>query len=86
MIDLNLAVNQTLKATLLEHCSGCHVELNATPNQLLNSHDGWLVMEDGKTKIEQAVFSNTRPMPPTGSLSHDQKTSLVEILKQAMTD
>ena len=86
VIDLNLAVNQTLKATLLEHCSGCHVELNATPNQLLNSHDGWLVMEDGKTKIEQAVFSNTRPMPPTGSLSHDQKTSLVEILKQAMTD
>jgi glucose/arabinose dehydrogenase len=84
VVDLNLDVNQILKATLLENCSACHVEISATPDQLLNNHDGWLVMEDGETKIERALFSKTRPMPPTGSLSHDKKKTLLKLLKQAI--
>ena len=84
VIDLSLSNHQSLKATLLEHCSACHVALQSAPDQLLNDHSGWLVKEDGITKIEQALFNATRPMPPTGLMSHEQKKTLMEDLLRAI--
>ncbi len=84
IIDLNLNRNKALKDTFLTHCSGCHVELKTAPASLLNNHDGWLEMEGGVIKVERALFNETRPMPPTGTLSHDEKNALLESLKRAL--
>ncbi|WP_438465725.1 PQQ-dependent sugar dehydrogenase [Marinomonas sp. PE14-40] len=83
-IDLDLQENEALKRVLLDHCSACHQALTSAPETLLNTSDAWLSKEAGMTRIEQALFNEMRPMPPTASLNQDEKVQLIKQIKQAL--
>lgn len=83
-IDLNLAENQQLKVSLLEHCAVCHQTLSTAPETLLKTQNAWLTKEGGKTRIELALFNEVKPMPPTNSITLEQKLTLVKQLNNAL--
>lgn len=83
-INLSLATNQGLKETLLTHCSACHQALKTAPETLLNQGDAWLSLNEGKTRLEQALFNNVRPMPPTASLNESDKRRLLLQVEKAL--
>jgi hypothetical protein len=63
---------------LQARCAQCHSELLQQSNSLLTI-DNWLAKQDGKTKIEIKIFDDTsRPMPPDGSLTINEKKLLKE--------
>ncbi|MFD1218181.1 PQQ-dependent sugar dehydrogenase [Microbulbifer celer] len=62
---------------LLNNCTGCHLELQSNPGELLNRKDGWLQLKGGTTLLEQKLTSESGFMPPTGQL---ESTEIATIL------
>ncbi|WP_444936066.1 PQQ-dependent sugar dehydrogenase [Microbulbifer sp. JMSA004] len=70
-----------LKNTLIEHCASCHEDIAKSPEKLLNNTSGWLKPTDGVMNIELALFNPVRPMPPSSTMSKEQKQQLINSIK-----
>jgi cytochrome c5 len=59
-----------------EKCSQCHEEISKNPTSLFNQTN-WLRKENGQYLLETKIFfDKTRPMPPTGGLTVNEKDQL----------
>ncbi|MCK7597682.1 PQQ-dependent sugar dehydrogenase [Microbulbifer sp. CAU 1566] len=67
---------------LLNNCTGCHLELQGNPGELLNRVDGWLQKKNGATLLEQKLTSDSGFMPPTGKLNRRDIATILSSLNK----
>lgn len=78
VIAKSLIPPTAVNAVLQRRCASCHNELLQQPNSLLTINS-WLSKQDGKTRIEvKIVEDKSRPMPPDGSLTPEEKKILID--------
>lgn len=67
---------ENIRAILVSRCSKCHEQLQNNPEQLLNA-EHWLLVANGKTRLEQKLFyDKVMPMPPDNSLLPSERKEL----------